>query len=58
MERFNCKKKSIGGKRQDLDKVKQWMTEIDRFIQNRYEDLSRGLFFREQVCYHDSIVGE
>lgn len=51
MERFGLQeKKALTEKRQELDKTKQRVVEIDRMIQKSYEDMAKGLLSEERFA--------
>ena len=51
MERFGLQeKKELTVKRRELDRAKQRVTEIDRIIQESYEDMTKGLLSEERFA--------
>ena len=51
MERFGLQeKKTLTAKRQELDRAKTRVSEIDQLIQKSYEDMSRGLLSEERFA--------
>ena len=51
MEGFGLQeKKALTAKRQELDKPKQRVTEIDQLIQKSYEDMTKGLLSEERFA--------